>query len=144
LQVLLRLITLALTTRETTSVLPAPLQNHFPISKDFFLEKSHPSDSNLLLNSRTISSTPNLFNMKQVLFIVSLFASIAGQCQFFDASNNQLNETTNITAAIIHDSAAANSNKEKIKLKNDGRWRLDKNKLWTGGLVMLSGMAKGF
>jgi len=82
--------------------------------------------------------------MKQFLFIISLFASIAGHCQFFEASNNQLNETTNITAAIIHDSAAANSNKEKIKLKNDGRWRLDKNKLWTGGLVMLSGMAKGF
>jgi len=82
--------------------------------------------------------------MKQVLIIVTLLASITGQCQFFDASKNQLNETTNITSAIIHDSAAANSNKEKIKLKNDGRWRLDKNKIWTGGLVMLSGMAKGF
>ncbi len=32
---------------------------------------------------------------------------------------------------------------EEIKIGKQEKWRLNGNKLWTGGLVMLSGMAKG-
>ena len=33
---------------------------------------------------------------------------------------------------------------EEIKVARLPKWKINKNKLWTGGLVMLSGAAKGF
>ena len=82
--------------------------------------------------------------MKRLILFVTLISSLGSRAQYFAQASKEQPIPVNLTSAIIQDSAAANTNSKKIKLKDDGRWRINKNKIWTGGLVMLSGMAKGF
>lgn len=82
--------------------------------------------------------------MKRFILFATLISSLGSRAQYFAQANKEQPLPVNLTSAIIQDSAAANTNSKKIKLKDDGRWRINKNKIWTGGLVMLSGMAKGF
>lgn len=82
--------------------------------------------------------------MKRFILFATLISSLGSRAQYFAQANMEQPLPVNLTSAIIQDSAAANTNSKKIKLKDDGRWRINKNKIWTGGLVMLSGMAKGF
>lgn len=69
---------------------------------------------------------------------------MSSKAQFTATQDKVLSEETNITAAVAHDKMIATSDKERIKIKDDSKWRLNKNRIITGGLLMLSGMAKGF
>ena len=82
--------------------------------------------------------------MKRFILFATLISSLGSRAQYFAEASKEQPIPVNLTSAILQDSAAANTNSKKIKLKDDGRWRINKNKIWTGGLVMLSGMAKGF
>ncbi|MBS1760069.1 MAG: hypothetical protein JST23_08110 [Bacteroidetes bacterium] len=82
--------------------------------------------------------------MKKYFIVVLLLCSIISRAQFSSNQSTSVSEETNIVAAIKHDAAEPNPDKDKIKLKNEGHWKINKNRLITGGLAMLSGMAKGF
>jgi hypothetical protein len=80
------------------------------------------------------------------LFIATAFVLFALH------ANSQL---TNESADLISDHATFNQiiksrsmiddpTKKDIQIGRPQKWRINKNKIWTGGLVMLSGMAKGF
>lgn len=82
--------------------------------------------------------------MKLFILIPAFLFCLVGHAQLREAEKNTLTGDVNISTAIKQEPAVKNDDKEKIKLHTDNRWRLNKNKLWTGGLVMLSGAAKGF
>lgn len=81
--------------------------------------------------------------MKLALSAVLLF------CISISTAHCQLSDGT-----ITIDQVNFNQSFKKLELKKTGkdevqigqpqRWKINKNKLWTGGLIMLSGMAKGF
>jgi hypothetical protein len=81
--------------------------------------------------------------MKLTILIAALLFCLSGYCQLCDGGNTLLPDGINISTAIKKDADKKN-NKDKIKLPTDNRWRFNSNKLWTGGLVMLAGAAKGF
>ena len=80
----------------------------------------------------------------KLIFVPALLFCISGHCQFSDGSNNPLPGTVNITQAIKYNNAVESPIKEKVKLLKADRWRMNGNKYLTGGLLMLSGAAKGF
>jgi hypothetical protein len=84
-------------------------------------------------------TTTNLFNMKLILIPALLFSLVVqGQVYLDDIapeSSNTISPQQPVQVAGL---------KTKIKIGKKDRWRLDGNKLLTGGLVFTAGAAKGF
>lgn len=85
----------------------------------------------------------------KVFFIPALlFCISSGHCQF-TANNTSLHPEAisfnHLSKTGTTDfSAATGKKKDKIKLDKADRWKLNGNRLITGGLLVLSGSAKGF
>lgn len=85
----------------------------------------------------------NLFNMKFVFTSALLFCLTTGHCQLSSENISVLPGQMTFNP-IKKSHLSFNAMKvEKVKLGLPEKWRLNSNKLWTGGLIMLSGMAKG-
>ncbi|HEY6062913.1 MAG TPA: hypothetical protein VIV35_04860 [Chitinophagaceae bacterium] len=81
--------------------------------------------------------------MKVFLIPAMLFCISSGHCQV-TANMTRLPEPIRFNQELkpgVHDSRGSTG---KIKIEKADRWKLDGNKLLTGGLLMLSGAAKGF
>ena len=74
------------------------------------------------------------------LFI--LFASQANS-QLTNESPDLIADRVTFDHAIKTRSVTDDPTKKDIQIGQLQKWKINKNKLWTGGLVMLSGMAKG-
>jgi hypothetical protein len=72
-----------------------------------------------------------------------LFCITTGHCQFTENNSNQLPDPVTINHQFKTLSADLTRDHHKIKIDKADRWKLSGNKLLTGGLMMLSGAAKG-
>jgi hypothetical protein len=80
----------------------------------------------------------------KLIFVPALLFCISGHCQLCDGNNNLTQVPVNITQSIKYNGAVESPIKEKVKLLKADRWRMSGNKYLTGGLLLLSGAAKGF
>lgn len=78
------------------------------------------------------------------LLVPSLLFCLAAHSQMTCEETQPLTINTNITEAIKRELQPGANGKEKIQLPPANRWKLNGNRILTGGLVMLSGAAKGF
>jgi hypothetical protein len=88
--------------------------------------------------------TTNLFNMKVFFIPAMLFCITTGHCQFTAATTSRLPEPITFNHVLGTPGTDFSSVTKKVKIVNEDRWRLNGNKLLTGGLLVLSGAAKGF
>jgi hypothetical protein len=82
--------------------------------------------------------------MKPVLAIALLFCITKTHCQLTTDNNSLLPDPVTFNHVFKSKPALTDPATKDIKIAQLQKWRLNGNKLWTGGLVMLSGMAKGF
>jgi hypothetical protein len=82
--------------------------------------------------------------MKLFLLPVMLLYISSVNGQFTSNNVNLLPDKATFNHELKKASADFNSVTGKIKIDKQDRWRLNGNKLLTGGLLMLSGAAKGF
>lgn len=80
----------------------------------------------------------------KLLLIPALLFCLSGHCQLTCEETHPLAVNTNITEAIKKIQAPGADKKDKVLLQPTQRWKLNGNRLLTGGLVLLSGAAKGF
>lgn len=79
--------------------------------------------------------------MKLALTTALLFCMIAAHSQV--TTDNTCVDQENFNQSFKTLDLKKNG-KDEIQIGQPLRWKINKNKLWTGGLIMLSGMAKGF
>ncbi|NOT52832.1 MAG: hypothetical protein HOP10_16365 [Chitinophagaceae bacterium] len=83
--------------------------------------------------------------MKLALTAVLLFCITASHCQ---VTADNTNDNTSFDQATFSHSFKSKKlttfTAGEIKIGEPQRWKLNGNKLWTGGLILLSGAAKGF
>ena len=77
--------------------------------------------------------------MKFFLLPALLFCLITGHCQFTADHSSQIPGTVNMKPMTTDYNAV----RDKVKIDKSERWKINGNKLLTGGLMMLSGAAKG-
>ncbi len=82
--------------------------------------------------------------MKIFFIPAMLFCISSGHCQFTAENSSLLPDQITFNQLPESGSAAFKVTKEKIKVDKADRWKLNGNRLLTGGLLMLSGSAKGF
>jgi hypothetical protein len=82
--------------------------------------------------------------MKVFLVPALLFCLITGHCQFTTNNTGQPLQQVTFNHAMKAGSTDFSLATEKIKIDKSDRWRLNGNKILTGGLLALSGAAKGF
>ena len=85
----------------------------------------------------------NLFNMKVIFIPAMLFCLTSGHCQLTTNNTSLLPEQVNFNHVMKSQGNDFSSVTGKIKVEKTERWKLNNNKLITGGLLMLSGSAKG-
>jgi hypothetical protein len=82
--------------------------------------------------------------MKVLFFSSLLFCLTSGHCQFTTANKDLLPEKISFDRVMKKAQTGLKSFTGKIKIDKSERWKLSSNKLITGGLLVLSGAAKGF
>jgi hypothetical protein len=81
----------------------------------------------------------------KILFSASLlFCLTVGHCQFTADNKGKLPEKISFNQVMKPGQPGFNAVTGKIKIDKTERWKLSSNKLITGGLLLLSGAAKGF
>ena len=81
--------------------------------------------------------------MKLILIPALLFCITTGHCQFTENNTSQLPDPVTINQQFKKLSTDLNAADRKIKIDKTERWKFNGNKFLTGGLMMLSGAAKG-
>jgi hypothetical protein len=81
--------------------------------------------------------------MKLFFIPALLFCITTGHCQFTANNNNLPKDPAGFNQLIKTGPIDANLVNGKVKIDKAKRWRLSSNKLITGGLLVLSGAAKG-
>lgn len=81
--------------------------------------------------------------MKIVFAFAFLFCLTSAHCQLVSEKASILPERMTFRHIAKSDFRSRIMKPEKIRINQLEKWKLDGNKLWTGGLVILSGMAKG-
>jgi hypothetical protein len=80
----------------------------------------------------------------KIFFIPALlFCLTTGHCQFTTGNSNLDPQPVIFNHLLKSRSVDLKTITGKIKIDKTDRWKLDGNKLFTGGLLMLSGSAKG-
>jgi len=82
--------------------------------------------------------------MKNLFFPALLFCLTTGHCQFTADHTSLLPDQLAFNQVLKPVGTDFSSVTEKVKIEKDNRWKLDGNKILTGGLLMLSGASKGF
>ena len=82
--------------------------------------------------------------MKVFLFPAMLFCLSSGHCQFTTNNTDLLKEPFSFNHVLNSAKKDFNAVTGKIKVDKADRWKLNGNRYLTGGLLMLSGAAKGF
>ncbi len=82
--------------------------------------------------------------MKILFFSSLLFCLTSGHCQFTAENNNPVPEKISFDKLLNTGQTGFKPLTGKIKADKSERWKLSSNKLITGGLLVLSGAAKGF
>jgi GR25 family glycosyltransferase involved in LPS biosynthesis len=82
--------------------------------------------------------------MKLFFFPALLFCLTTGHCQFTANNSNLPDGNLNFNHLYQSEANDFGTVKSKIKIDKANRWKLSNNKLITGGLLVLSGAAKGF
>lgn len=73
-----------------------------------------------------------------------LFCLTTGHCQFATDSTVVLPDAVTFNHFFITKKIDENPVAAKIEIEKSNRWRINKNRIITGGLLVLSGAAKGF
>ncbi len=81
--------------------------------------------------------------MKIVFATAMLFCLSKAHCQLA-ADTNVVTDNISFSYSFKTKKLATDPASEQVKIMPPPKWKIDKNKLWTGGLIMLSGAAKGF
>jgi hypothetical protein len=82
--------------------------------------------------------------MKIIFLNCLLFCLTSGQCQFTTENKDLIPEKISFDHVMKTPQPGFNAVTGKIKIDKNERWKLSSNKLITGGLLFLSGAAKGF
>ena len=81
--------------------------------------------------------------MKIILIPAMLFCLSTGHCQFTTNNITPLPDQFTYNHALKPGKTEFSLAKFKIKLDKEDRWRINSNRIITGGLLVLSGAAKG-
>jgi hypothetical protein len=81
--------------------------------------------------------------MKIFLISAMIFSVVTGHCQFTSNSTPSIPEPVSINNFMKSGLTNANVVTGKIKIDKTERWKLNGNRLLTGGLLVLAGAAKG-
>jgi hypothetical protein len=82
--------------------------------------------------------------MKIVLIPALLFCITSGHCQFSADHSNLFPDPFNFNHVFKNKSTDFKAVTGKVKIDKSERWKFTGNKILTGGLLVLSGAAKGF
>jgi len=81
--------------------------------------------------------------MKVFLISVILFSVVTGHCQFTADNTPSISDPVSINQSMKSGLTKTNDVTGKIKIDKTERWKLNGNRILTGGLLVLSGAAKG-
>jgi hypothetical protein len=82
--------------------------------------------------------------MKVFFIAVMFFSVVSGHCQFTADNTPSIPDSVSINNYMKSGLTNTNVVAGKIKMDKSVHWKLNGNKILTGGLVVLSGAAKGF
>lgn len=97
---------------------------------------------NIPFEQPLIFVTTNLFNMKLLIISALLLTGIIANAQI--TPDEIVQQKLTVNSASQRQPVPAATISGKIKVDRSERWKIDRNKILTGGLLFTAGAAKGF